>query len=129
MVNNFTNKNVYCIIILCYTAFPSSLAHLTPLPSRWGDPYTAECQYQIGLLSQYYSLNWTVVFSDGIEIINSNTTSYQLHGSSLTIATFTPLVESLVCRIEVTGVPPFQGQSGNLATQTGFLVNIGVHQG
>ena len=59
--------------------------------------------------------------------INSSTTDYQLHGSSLTIATFTPLVESLVCRIQVVGVPPFQGN--NIVTQTGFLINIGVLEG
>ena len=75
-------------------------------------------------------MTWTVVFSDSTAIsINSNTTNYQLHGSSLTIATFTPLVEALVCTLTVTGVPPFQGTLENVAAQTGFLVNIGVHQG
>ena len=55
---------------------------------------------------------WTVVFSDNSNVsINSNTTNYQLYGLSLTIATFTPLVESLACRIKVTGEPPFQGKN------------------
>ena len=73
-------------------------------------------------------MTWTVVFSHNIAVsINSTTTNYQLHGSSLTIATFTPLVEALVCTITVTGVPPFQGN--NIVTRRGFLLDIGVLEG
>ena len=95
-----------------------------------GIPYTAECQYKIGLLSQYYSMTWIILFSNGTNInINSNTTEYQLIGSSLRIAKFTHLIQSLVCTLRVTGVPPFQGQAGNVATRTGFLLNIDPQQG
>ena len=122
------NMNYFLLYNLCHTAFPSSLPNLNPSPGIWGHPYTAECQYQFGLLSQYYSMTWTVDFSDSTAIsINSNTTDYQLHGSSLTIATFTPLVQSLVCRITVSGVPPFQGH--NLINRRGVLLNIGVQKG
>ena len=73
-------------------------------------------------------MTWTVEFSDNSQLlIDSNTTDYQLIGSSLRIATFTPLIRSLVCNLTVTGVPRFQGQ--NVVTQTGFLGNIGVQQG
>ena len=105
----------------------SSLPDLNPSPGIW-DPYTAECQYQVGLLSQYYSMTWTVVFSDNSNVsINSNTTNYQLYGLSLTIATFTPLVESLACRIKVTGEPPFQGKK-QLYEEV-FCAIIGVLEG
>ena len=117
------------IIILCYTAFPIQHSlDLNPSPGILGHPYTAECPYQAGLLTQYFSMTWTVAFSNNSNVfITSNTTDYQLHGSSLTIATFTPLVESLVCTITVTGVPPFQGN--NEVTRRGFLINIGVLEG
>ena len=75
-------------------------------------------------------MTWTIVFSDSSQLlIDSNTTDYQLIGSSLRIATFTPLIQSLVCRLTVTGVPLFQGQAGNLVTKLGFLLNIGLLQG
>ena len=71
---------------------------------------------------------WTVVFSDNSNVsINSNTTNYQLYGLSLTIATFTPLVESLACRIKVTGEPPFQGKK-QLYEEV-FCAIIGVLEG
>ena len=92
-----------------------------------GIPYTAECPYQIGLLSQYYSITWTIAFNDKNLLINTSTTDYQLIGSSLRIATFTPLIQALRCVLTVTGVPPFQGP--HVVTRTAILSNIRVQQG
>ena len=117
---------------LCYTAFPflGVIISGNPPPGVWGAPYTAECLQEFGPLSQYYSITWTIFFSDGInEDIDTNTTDYQLIGSSLRIATFTPFVRSLECRITTTGVPPYLGISGGNTTKTGIIFNIGVEQG
>ena len=70
-----------------------------------------------------YSITWTVRYSTGPDVVlDSNTTEYTLTSTNLTISRFTPLVQSLVCVITVTGIPQFQGS--NKVMPRGALQNI-----
>ena len=69
-----------------------------------------------------YSITWTVLYSTGGNVVlNSSTTEYTLNSTNLIISRFTPLVQSLVCTVTVTGIPSFQFQT---VMQRGFLENI-----
>ena len=68
----------------------------------------------VGRLSQYYSITWIIYFIDDYDdlfYIDTNTTDYQLIGSTLRIPTFPPFVRWVGCRLTTTGVPPFLGDN------------------
>ena len=123
---------VQCNFILYYTEFAirGVIFNGNTQPGVWGAPYTAVCPYKFGLLTQYYSITWRIRFSEGFDAdIDTNTTEYQLIGSALRIATFTPFVKSLVCILTTTGVPPFLGTSRNKAAEVGLITKIEVERG
>ena len=74
-------------------------------------------------------MNWLIRFIDDhndVFSIDTNTSDYQLIGSTLRIATFTPFVWWVGCRLTTTGVPPFLGDNDG---EFAIIVDIGVGRG
>ena len=90
------------------TAYPSHLQTTEKsLPADWTSSFTVHCPYNIGVLREQYTMEWTVVGPASVQQVTSNTSDYQLVGSSLIISNFTPFIVRLTCKLTVRGTEEF----------------------
>ena len=91
-----------------HTAYPPLLDTPRPLNAAWESPFTVDCPYNIGVLREQYKMKWTVIGPTSAQVVASNSSDYQLVGSSLTISNFTPFIERLICTLTVNSTEDFR---------------------
>ena len=90
-----------------HAAYPPHLNTSRPLTATWESSFTVDCPYNIGVLREQYTMEWNVIGTGGVQSVTSNSSDYQLAGSSLIISNFTPFIKRLICTLTVRGTDDF----------------------